>query len=433
MSNMRELLAAVSLAGTMAFATVAAAKPVTLELWTALSAPPGSTALNKVVDMFNAQNPDIVIHTTAFENTAYETALRTAFAGGKPPDIAEVNAGSDAFQYVQSNQLTDLTDFVKQFQPILRPGLETMYSYGGKAYGVLWGLKVGNILYYNPEMLNQQRIDPASLSTWEGFMAACQKFLNAGIAPIAFGDRDKWPGNHYFTHLLHATLSKEEYDAIGLQTLDPSVRSAVKWSDPKATRAWQLYKDLADKKYFTSGYLSDNNDTAAGLFFAGKAPFYTTGSWGVGMAEAQSADSRISLTLFPPVKDSPEPSAVVTNSLLFTVPTTSKDVEAAKKFLAFLTSEAAQKVDVEVSADLSPYNYDTSKWQMNPLLHKVNDLLVNAKASSPFLDMIEDQSCLNENVNEANVAILTGDLTPEQAGQDHQQCVDDLRRKRGWH
>ena len=433
MSNMRELLAAVSLAGTMAFATVAGAKPVTLELWTALSAPPGSTALNKVVDMFNARNPDIVVHTTAFENTAYETALRTAFAGGKPPDIAEVNAGSDAFQFVQSNQLTDLTDFVKQFQPILRPGLETMYSYGGKAYGVLWGLKVGNVLYYNPEMLNQQGIEIASLSTWEGFMAACQKFLNAGITPIAFGDRDKWPGNHYFTHLVHATLSKEEYDAIGLQTLDPSVRSAVKWSDSKATRAWQLYKDLADKKYFTSGYLSDNNDIAAGLFFAGKAPFYTTGSWGVGMAEAQGADSRISLTLFPPVKDSPEPSAVITNSLLFTIPTTSKDVEAAKKFLAFLTSEAAQKVDVEVSADLSPYTYDTSKWQMNPLLHKVNDLLVNAKASSPFLDMIEDQSCLNENVNEANVAILTGELTPEQAGQDHQQCVDNLSRKRGWH
>jgi len=428
-----KLLAAASLAGPMVFATSVQAAPVTLELWTALSAPPGSTALNKVVDLFNAQNPDIVIHTTAFENSAYETALRTAFAGGKPPDIAEVNAGSDAFQYVQSNQLTDLTDFVKQFQPILRPGLETMYTYEGKAYGVLWGLKLGNVLYYNPEMLKQQGIDPSSLSTWEGFTAACQKFLDAGITPIAFGDRDKWTGNHYFTHLLHSTLSKQEYDSIGLQTLDPTVTSAVKWSDPKATRAWQLYKDLADKKYFTSGYLSDDNDTAAGLFFAGKAPFYTTGSWGVGMAEAQNADSKISLTLFPPVADSTEPSSVVTNSLLFTIPTTSKDVEAAKKFLAFLTSEAAQKVDVEVSADLSPYTYDTSKWEMNPLLHKVNDLLANAKASSPFLDMIEDQSCLNDNVNEANVAILTGELTPDQAGQDHQQCVDDLRKKRGWH
>ena len=427
------LFAAMSLAGTVAFATSAGAAPVTLELWTALSAPPGSTALNQVVDMFNAQNPDIIIHTTAFDNSNYDTALRTAFAGGKPPDIAEVNAGSDAFQYVQSKQLTDLTDFVKQFQPILRPGLETMYSYEGKAYGVLWGLKVGNVLYYNPEMLEQQGIDPNSLATWEGFMAACQKFLAAGITPIAFGDRDKWTGNHYFTHLLHSTLSKQEYDAIALQTLDPTVTSAVKWSDPKATRAWDLYKALVDKKYFTPGYLSDDNDTAAGLFFAGKAPFYTTGSWGVGMAEAQNADSRISLTLFPPVADSPEPSAVVTNSLLFTIPTTSKDVEAAKKFLAFLTSEAAQKVDVEVSADLSPYTYDTSKWQMNPLLHKVNDLLVNAKASSPFLDMIEDQACLNDNVNEANVAILTGELTPDQAGQDHQQCVDDLRQKHGWH
>ena len=431
-SHILRLLAAASIAFAGALSGVAKADPVTLELWSELSAPPESTVLNKVVDMFNKQNPDIVVHATAFENTAYETALRTAFAGGKPPDIAEVNGGSDAFQYAQSNQLLDLTDFVKQFQPLLRPGLETMYTYGGKAYGVLWGLKVGNVLYYNPGMLKQQGIDPDSLKTWEGFMAACQKFLDAGITPIAFGDRDKWTGNHYFTHLLHSTLSKQEYDAIGLQTLDPSVKSSLKWSDPKALRAWQLFKDAADKKYFTSGYLSDDNDTAAGLFFAGKAPFYSTGSWGVGMAKAQNADSHVALTLFPPVSDSPEPTAIVTNSLIFTIPNTTKDAEAAKKFLAFLTSEQVQRLYVEENFDMSPYTYDTSSWKMDPLLHKIGDLLANAQAASPFLDMIEDQSCLNDNVNEANVAILTGDLTPDQAGQEHQQCVDDLRKKRGW-
>ncbi len=379
--------------------------------------------------MFNAQNPDIVVHATAFDNSAYDTALRTAFAGGKPPDIAEVNAGSDAFQYAQSKQLTDLTDFVKQFQPILRPGLETMYSYEGKAYGVLWGLKVGNVLYYNPEMLKQQGIDPASLATWEGFMAACQKFLDAGITPIAFGDRDKWTGNHDMHR--HGTLSKQN-TTISLQTLDPTVTSAVKWSDPKAIRARKPAR--AGRATAISPPVLDDNDTAAGLFFAGKAPFYTTGSWGVGMAEAQNADSRISLTLFPPVADSPEPSAVVTNSLLFTIPTTSKDVEAAKKFLAFLTSEAAQKVDVEVSADLSPYTYDTKGG---------GDVSAAAQGQRPAgrwhglrhsLDMIEDQACLNDNVNEANVATYRANSTLAALGRiTRKQCVDDLRQKRGWH
>ena len=231
---------AASLAAGLVGATGAAqAEPVTLELWSELSAPPESTVLNKVVEMFNAANPDIVVKHTSFENTAYETALRTAFAGGNPPDIAEVNAGSNAFQYAQSGQLMDLTEFVKPIEEKLRPGLETMYTYGGKSYGVLWGLKVGNILYYNPEMLKEQGIDPASLATWEGFMAASQKFLDAGITPIAFGDRDQWTGNHYFTHLLHGVLSKEEYDDIGLQTLDPSIKSTLKWSDEKPLRAWR--------------------------------------------------------------------------------------------------------------------------------------------------------------------------------------------------
>jgi raffinose/stachyose/melibiose transport system substrate-binding protein len=381
--------------------------------------------------MFNAANPGIVVKHTSFENTAYETALRTAFAGGTPPDIAEVNAGSNAFQYAQSGQLMDLTDFVKPIEQKLRPGLETMYQYDGKSYGVLWGLKVGNVLYYNPVMLKEQGIDPASLSTWEGFMAASQKFLDAGITPIAFGDRDQWTGNHYFNHILHGILTKDEYDHIGLQTLDPSITSALKWSDPKAVHAWEVYKAVADAGYFTPGYLSDDNDTAAGLFFAGRAPFYSTGSWGVGMAKANGAQN-VALTLFPPVADSPEPTAIVTNSLLFTIPTTTKDADAAKKFLEFLTSEPVQKLYVEENFDLSPYQYDSSGWTMDPMLRQIAGLLDNAQNASPFLDMIEDVKCMQENVNEANVAILTGDLSPQEAGDMHQKCVTDLRAERGW-
>ncbi|OEO32883.1 hypothetical protein VW23_009300 [Devosia insulae DS-56] len=409
----------------------ASAQQVTLDLWSELSAPPESTVLNKVVDMFNAANPDIVVKHTSFENTAYETALRTAFAGGTPPDIAEVNAGSNAFQYAQSGQLTDLTEFVKPIEEKLRPGLETMYQYDGKSYGVLWGLKLGNILYYNPEMLNAQGVDPASLATWEGFMAASKMFLDAGVTPIAFGDRDQWTGNHYFNHILHGILSKEEYDRIGLQTLDPSVTSAIKWSDPKPVRAWELFKAVADAGYFTAGYLSDDNDTAAGLFFSGKAPFYSTGSWGVGMAKNAGAEN-VALTLFPPVADSPEPTAVVTNSLLFTIPSPSKDVEAAKRFLEFLTSEQVQKLYVEENFDLSPYAYDTSAWTMDPSLRQLAGLLENAQNASPFLDMIEDVKCMQENVNEANVAVLTGDLSPQEAGDIHQECVEGLRASRNW-
>ncbi|MET3899549.1 raffinose/stachyose/melibiose transport system substrate-binding protein [Devosia sp. UYZn731] len=409
----------------------AMAQTVTLNLWSELSAPPESTVLNKAVEMFNAANPGIVVKHTSFENTAYETALRTAFAGGTPPDIAEVNAGSNAFQYAQSGQLMDLTDFVKPIEQKLRPGLETMYQYDGKSYGVLWGLKVGNVLYYNPVMLKEQGIDPASLSTWEGFMAASQKFLDAGITPIAFGDRDQWTGNHYFNHILHGILTKDEYDHIGLQTLDPSITSALKWSDPKVVHAWEVYKAVADAGYFTPGYLSDDNDTAAGLFFAGRAPFYSTGSWGVGMAKANGAQN-VALTLFPPVADSPEPTAIVTNSLLFTIPTTTKDAEAAKKFLEFLTSEPVQKLYVEENFDLSPYQYDSSGWTMDPMLRQIAGLLDNAQNASPFLDMIEDVKCMQENVNEANVAILTGDLSPQEAGDMHQKCVTDLRAERGW-
>ncbi len=157
--------------------------------------------LNKAVEMFNAANPDIIVKHTAFENTAYETALRT-FRRRHAADIAEVNAGSNAFRYAQSGQLTDLSDFVK---PIKRSSGQprTMYRYGGKSYGVLWGLKLGNVLCYNPAMLKERGIDPASLATRK---ASCRRRRPSTMpawrrSPSATATCG--PAIDYFNRLLH--------------------------------------------------------------------------------------------------------------------------------------------------------------------------------------------------------------------------------------
>jgi raffinose/stachyose/melibiose transport system substrate-binding protein len=422
---MLRLVAGASLAiGGAALATGAYAQ-VKLNFWSEFSSPPASTVINSIVDDFNKANPDIQVTHTGFENTPYETTLKTAFGGGTPADIVELNGGADMFQYAEAGQLNDLTDLVSTLP--LKPGLDSTYKFEDKLWGIPLQLSVGNMLWYNKDMLKAQGIDPASLATWDGFTAAMQKFKDAGITPLAFGNSEGWPGNHIYTHLLRRILSDKEYVDIALQSFDPSVKPAVTWNDPDAEKPWEMYKSLLDKGYFTAGYLSDDEPTAEKLFLTGKAPLFTMGSWTAGDIQSTAPGGPFGVMLFPTVAGGRgTPDGLVINDVVVTIPTSTQHLAEAKKFLAYLASEAVQKKYDEATQSLTPYTYDSSSWAYSDITKQVAQTVATAKSSAPFLDMLEDQSCNVPWIWQASQGILTGDLTPQSAGDGHQQCQEQL-------
>src|SRR5690606_16013670 len=132
-------------AAVLTLATPALAQ-TRLDFWTEFSAPPSKTVVDEIVADFNAANPDLQVVHTGFENTPYETTLKTSFAGGNPADIVEINGGSNMYQYAEAGGLVDLTDFVGTLKDKIKPGLEPIYEYGGKAYGIPLEVNVGNLL-----------------------------------------------------------------------------------------------------------------------------------------------------------------------------------------------------------------------------------------------------------------------------------------------
>lgn len=115
---------AASVAWTMA-AMPSWAEDVQLDFWTEFSAAPEKPILEEIVADFNAAHPGIVVTHTGFENTPYETTLKTSFAGGNPADIVELNGGSNMFQYAEAGGLLDLSDFVAERKALIAPGLES--------------------------------------------------------------------------------------------------------------------------------------------------------------------------------------------------------------------------------------------------------------------------------------------------------------------
>lgn len=397
---------------------------VRLDFWTEFAAGANSKVMNEIVQDFNAANPDIIIVHTGFENTPYETALKTTFAGGNPPDLVQINAGAAAFQYAEAGQLLDLTEFLAESDAVVRTGVDSFYVLGGKSWGIPMELNVGNLFYYNKTMFAEHGIDPDQINTWNGLLEAAQTFMDAGIVPIAFGNQEGWTGNHIHNHLLLRMLGAEKYVDISLRTLDPSVTTEVKFSDPEAYKAWEVYKDILDRGFFTAGYLADDYPTANSLFLTGKAPMFTMGSWFLSDLRDKAPDLDYGFIGFPSVEGTPgKQTDLVTAGLIMSISASSDHPDEAKKFLEYIMSEPIQKKWAEDTVKMSPYTYDTSEWVYSDTFMAIAKLLSESTSAVPFLDMLEDQKCNVPWTWQASQGILSGDLTPEEAGQGHEDCV----------
>ena len=153
-----------------------------VSLWSESASDPAFSALNKIVADFNASQDEIEVEHTAYENTPYETTLKTAFSGGTPADIVTINGGSNMYQYAEVGGLVDITDFVNSISDRIAPGVESVYTFDGKLWGVPQGLHIGNLIWYRKDMFEEMGIDPKEMETWSGFTGVAQKLQNTGVA-----------------------------------------------------------------------------------------------------------------------------------------------------------------------------------------------------------------------------------------------------------
>ena len=81
---------------------------------------------------------------------------------------------------------------------------------------------------------------------------------------------------------------------------------------------------------------------------------------------------------------------------------------------------------------LLPYTYDTSSWKYSARAKEVAALMSGATNAFAFLHVIEDRACIAQWVNSASPGILSGGLTPADAGKGHDECAAQMRKDKGF-
>ncbi len=348
-----------------------------------------ANGLQKLIDQFNAANPEAEVINAAVAGGAGSNAkavLKTRMLGGDPPDSFQVHMGHELLDtWVTTGYMEPLDDVYAEygFNDAFAPGVLAIVSYEGKPYSVPVNIHRGNVLWFNKAVFEANGLTAADVATFEGFMAAADKLKAAGITPLALGDNGPWAATHLFETVLIGTLGAEKYLGLWDCTTD--------WSGPEVTKALENFKMMLG--YINADHTALSWDQANQLVIDGKAAMTIMGDWANGDYTAKGfegygwAPPPGNTGIFDALSDS------------FGLPKNSKNPELMKKFLGVLGSKQGQEdfnilkgsICARTDCDYSKFNAylqsSAADWQKDTI---VPSLAHGAAASEGWLTSIND-------------------------------------------
>lgn len=239
---------------------------------------PQAQVIQSWIEAFEAANPNIDIQAT-WNGRQNQTLVRTALSAGETIDFVDQDADPISGGLVAEGLALPLNDYLDEtaldedmpVRDVFTPGTLDLFAVDGQVY--LWPYVYNTSqFWYNKDAFADAGIEQPP-ATWEEFLDACQKLLDAGYDPIAA------ESDIQFYQIDYLTYQAVRYGGVGflLQTLeDPT---GEMWRDPIYLQAAQNMRELWDKGYIppeSAGYLWPAGQQTLGV---GLAAMELVGSW----------------------------------------------------------------------------------------------------------------------------------------------------------
>lgn len=301
-------------------------------------------AMDQLIEQFEAENPDITVVHTTFPYADYQTKVAAASIAGIGPDVVQlfygwldnfVNAGivqplpRDAFPHEMIET---------EFFPIV----EAMKR-DGEYYGLPTAVR-SLALFYNKTLFEEAGLDPENPpQTLEEFVAAAEQtvqfdsagnMISAGLAMDMAGQDHQW-----WREVLVRQFGGEPY-ADNYRT--------VTYDSEAGLEALQFYIDLqTEHEVGQVGFM----DEAQAAFRAGRAAMTIDGTFRLGSFE--TIDSfEWGVTELPANAEGMRSNYASYWANAITAQAEGEELEAATKFLAYISSPEAMELWLDVVGEL---------------------------------------------------------------------------------
>ncbi len=331
-------------------------------------------AMEALIADFEAANPDIDVQLNNFDHEGYKTAIRN-FLTTDAPDLANWYAGNRMAPFVEAGQFMDVSDVweANGLGESLASAKASM-TIDGKQWGVpytyyQWGI------YFNKDVYAQ--VGAEVPTTWDQFIANCEKFKAAGIDCLTTGTSALWPGAGIFDYMSLRTNGYEFHMDL--------TAGKIAWTDQKVRDVFAQWAKLVEPGYITANHAAIDWQDAAALLVQGKAANYVMGNFAVAtFKEGGMTNDNLGFMPFPEITPGiPRAEDAPTDTIH--IPSGAQNVEDAKLFLAYVASADAQ-TKLNAALGQLPTNKDSTVAADDPFISAGFELLSTSYALAQFFD-----------------------------------------------
>jgi raffinose/stachyose/melibiose transport system substrate-binding protein len=298
-----------------------------------------------VIAAFEKANPTITVKTATRPGGADgDNLVKTKLSTGEMEDVFWYNSGSLLQALSPAKNLVDLTGDAalantdESFLPAV--------TQEGKVYGAPQGTAMGGGILYNKDVYTKLGLSVPK--SWAEFGANNDKIKAAGIDPIVESFKDTWTsqlfilGDYYNVQKANPTFAAD-YTA-----------NKVKYAtDAAALRGFEKLAEVKEKGWVNKSYGSMTFAQGMAYLAAGKAAQYPLLTFPVGTLPAEQATT---IGFF----GIPGDDAATAGATLWLpggqyIPKASKNIDAAKKFIAFVASADGTAAATTAVPPTGPY------------------------------------------------------------------------------
>ena len=314
------------------------------------------SAYEKVIEMFEAKNPNVKVEMEIIPTGDYYTTLTMRVFGGESGDVFAVHPGGELSNIVKANAFMDLSD-----QPQILGNFDADGLAAGQVNGKQYALvQTTNPLavYYNKTMFKENNVDVPK--TWEEFMAACETFKDAGITPLTYAVGELWVPQLFFISL----MANAEEDAFVMQDVESGEKTISEVGSIKATL--EMLLTLRDKGYFQDNMSGTKYDAMVGAFSQEQAAMMPTGTWSMSTVRDINPDLDFGVMNMPAFGGTTT-RGVNVPGLLLGVNAGTENKEESLKFVEYMCSAEAMNVISNETGQLTVVNgvsYDNEDLKM---------------------------------------------------------------------
>lgn len=321
---------------------------VTLEILSLKTEEGPTAAFQEMMDNYTAANPNVTFEIQSMSSDDLKTTLRARSASGDMPDIITW------MKEVEPEFLVDLSgeEFLSNLNADTVAGANAIYEDAVYAMPIDNGY-IG--LYYNKDVLEANGLEaPATL---DELISCCETLQANGVTPFASS-----LSNLSVPYMsLIALFAETVYGQNPSWSAERDAGEHAIVDDEGWKQAFDILKDVVYKYCDPDTAYNQSYDDCAALIANGEVAFYGNGSWALSGIRDVNPDANIGLMAFP-VSDNPDDAKLLCfPDTSMSICADSENIDAAKDFLAYMTSEEAGTIwseNVKVSSAVNGVTVD---------------------------------------------------------------------------